>query len=117
MRVLFKRFADIDVDIEVAQNDQTNSSKWWRLLSQRLAVSTSKILRPECFYIEEVLRERMQIPVFHDDQHGTAIIATAVCECFELTGRKSMFAAYLVVLVLRPGVLNLLSLSGFALRI
>ena len=53
------------------------------------SINLEDIKAPECFYIEEVLRERMQIPVFHDDQHGTAIIATAAfVNALELTGRK-----------------------------
>ena len=75
---LFKKFADIDVfDLEVDEKDSASSSTSSPRSSRRSAASTSRISAPECFEIEAGLRERMRIPVFHDDQHGTAIISGA----------------------------------------
>ncbi|OON39044.1 NADP-dependent malic enzyme [Izhakiella australiensis] len=77
--VLFKKFAGIDVfDIEV---DQTDPDKFIEVVSALEptfgGINLEDIKAPECFYIEKKLRERMNIPVFHDDQHGTAIICSA----------------------------------------
>ena len=74
--VLFKRFADIDVfDIEIAETDPDKFIDIVAALEPTFGgVNLEDIKAPECFYIEETLRERMKIPVFHDDQHGTAII-------------------------------------------
>ncbi len=77
--VLFKKFAGIDVfDIEV---DETNPDKFIDVVAALEptfgGINLEDIKAPECFYIEQQLRERMNIPVFHDDQHGTAIISTA----------------------------------------
>ena len=75
-------------DIEVAQNDPDKFIEVVAALSTFSGINLEDIKAPEC-HIEEVLRERMQIPVFHDDQHGTAIIATAAfVNALELTGRK-----------------------------
>ena len=76
---LFKKFAGIDVfDIEIAETDPDS----WSRSSPRSeptfgGINLEDIKAPECFYIEKKLRERMKIPVFHDDQHGTAIVAAA----------------------------------------
>ncbi|MCA9729311.1 MAG: NADP-dependent malic enzyme, partial [Candidatus Eisenbacteria bacterium] len=89
--VLFKRFADIDVfDIELASEDPEDIIKACQLLEPTFGgINLEDIKAPECFYIERVLRETMQIPVFHDDQHGTAIISgAALLNAAELTGRK-----------------------------
>jgi malate dehydrogenase (oxaloacetate-decarboxylating)(NADP+) len=77
--VLFKRFADIDVfDLEIAERDPDRIIELVAALEPTFgAINLEDIKAPECFYIEEKLRARMQIPVFHDDQHGTAIIAAA----------------------------------------
>ena len=77
--VLFKRFADIDVfDIEVAENDPDRLIEIIASLEPTFGgINLEDIKAPECFYIEEKLRERMNIPVFHDDQHGTAIAINA----------------------------------------
>ena len=77
--VLFKRFADIDVfDIELATEDQEEVIKCCQLLEPTFGgINLEDIKAPECFYIEETLRRTMKIPVFHDDQHGTAIISGA----------------------------------------
>lgn len=77
--VLFKAFADIDVfDIEVAENDPDRFIEVVAALEPTFGgINLEDIKAPECFYIEEQLRKRMKIPVFHDDQHGTAIISAA----------------------------------------
>ncbi|WP_075181415.1 NADP-dependent oxaloacetate-decarboxylating malate dehydrogenase [Pantoea sp. 1.19] len=77
--VLFKKFAGIDVfDIEVDEQDPDKLIDVIAALEPTFGgINLEDIKAPECFYIERVLRERMKIPVFHDDQHGTAIICTA----------------------------------------
>ena len=89
--VLFKRFADVDsIDIEVATEDPDKFIEAVALLEPSFGgINLEDIKAPECFVIEQALRERMKIPVMHDDQHGTAIIAAAglVNACF-LTGRQ-----------------------------
>ena len=76
---LFKKFAGVDVfDIELAENDPDKLVDIIAALEPTLGgVNLEDIKAPECFYIEKKLRERMKIPVFHDDQHGTAIISSA----------------------------------------
>ncbi len=77
--VLFKRFADIDVfDIEVDSEDADDVIKVVKLLEPTFGgINLEDIKAPECFYIEETLKKALNIPVFHDDQHGTAIISGA----------------------------------------
>ena len=77
--VLFKRFADIDVfDLELAENDPDRFIQIVQALEPTFGgINLEDIKAPDCFVIEKALRERMSIPVFHDDQHGTAIITTA----------------------------------------
>ena len=77
--VLFKRFADIDVfDIEVNSEDPDEIIKFCQLIEPTFGgINLEDIKAPECFYIEEELKKTMNIPVFHDDQHGTAIISSA----------------------------------------
>ncbi|HEX5697990.1 MAG TPA: NADP-dependent malic enzyme, partial [Rhodoferax sp.] len=77
--VLFKKFAAIDVfDIEINENDPDKLVDIIASLEPTFGgINLEDIKAPECFYIERQLRERMKIPVFHDDQHGTAIISTA----------------------------------------
>lgn len=77
--ILFKRFADIDVfDIELDTQDPDDIIKACQLLEPTFGgINLEDIKAPECFYIEETLKKTMKIPVFHDDQHGTAIIASA----------------------------------------
>lgn len=77
--VLFKKFAGIDVfDIEIAENDPDKLVDIIASLEPTFGgINLEDIKAPECFYVESKLRERMKIPVFHDDQHGTAIIASA----------------------------------------
>src|SRR6266542_1716712 len=76
---LFKKFAGIDVfDIEINENDPDKIVDIVTSLEPTFGgINLEDIKAPECFYIERALRERMKIPVFHDDQHGTAIIAAA----------------------------------------
>ncbi len=76
---LFKKFAGIDVfDIELAERDPDKLVDIIAALEPTLGgINLEDIKAPECFYIEKKLRERMKIPVFHDDQHGTAIISAA----------------------------------------
>jgi malate dehydrogenase (oxaloacetate-decarboxylating)(NADP+) len=88
---LFKKFAGIDVfDIELAERDPDKLVDIIAALEPTLGgINLEDIKAPECFYIERKLRERMNIPVFHDDQHGTAIIsAAALLNGLELVGKK-----------------------------
>lgn len=89
--VLFKRFADIDVfDIELKTKDPEEMVKACQLLEPTFGgINLEDIKAPECFYIEETLKKTMNIPVFHDDQHGTAIISgAALLNACELAGKK-----------------------------
>lgn len=89
--VLFKKFAGIDVfDIEVAQNDPDKFIEAIASLEPTFGgINLEDIKAPECFYIEKELRKRMNIPVFHDDQHGTAIIVgAALLNALLLTNKK-----------------------------
>lgn len=89
--VLFKRFADIDVfDIEVNTEDPKEFIRCVQLLEPTFGgINLEDIKAPECFEIEETLKKTMQIPVFHDDQHGTAIIsAAALLNALELVKKK-----------------------------
>ena len=88
---LFKKFAGVDVfDIELAENDPDKLVEIIAALEPTLGgVNLEDIKAPECFYIERKLRDRMNIPVFHDDQHGTAIISSAaLLNGLELVGKK-----------------------------
>jgi malate dehydrogenase (oxaloacetate-decarboxylating)(NADP+) len=89
--VLFKKFADIDVfDLEVATQDPDEFIRVVKNLEPTFGgVNLEDIKAPECFYIEEKLREQCEIPIFHDDQHGTAIISGAgLLNAMELTGKR-----------------------------
>ena len=89
--VLFKRFADIDsIDLELATEDTTALINAIALMEPSFGgINLEDIKAPECFIVEQALRERMNIPVFHDDQHGTAIIAAAgLVNALHLTQRK-----------------------------
>src|ERR1051326_4745663 len=89
--VLFKRFADIDsIDLEVSSEDPDEIVNCVKLLGAGWGgINLEDIKAPECFIIEQRLRELMDIPVFHDDQHGTAIIAAAgLLNALHLTGRE-----------------------------
>ncbi|MEX0841455.1 MAG: NADP-dependent malic enzyme [Xanthobacteraceae bacterium] len=88
--VLFKRFADIDsIDLEVSTEDPDEFVNCVKFLGQSWGgINLEDIKAPECFIIEQRLRELLDIPVFHDDQHGTAIIAVAgLMNALDLTGR------------------------------
>ncbi|MBU6473250.1 MAG: NADP-dependent malic enzyme, partial [Alphaproteobacteria bacterium] len=88
--VLFKRFADVDaIDLEVDTKDVDAFIAAVRYLGPSFGgINLEDIKAPDCFVIEEKLRELMDIPVFHDDQHGTAIISTAgIINALHLTGR------------------------------
>jgi len=88
--VLFKRFADIDsIDLEVSTEDPDEFINCVKFLGKGWGgINLEDIKAPECFIIEQKLRELLDIPVFHDDQHGTAIIAAAgLINALELTGR------------------------------
>jgi malate dehydrogenase (oxaloacetate-decarboxylating)(NADP+) len=89
--VLFKRFADIDVfDIELNSENPDEIIRACQLLEPTFGgINLEDIKAPECFYIEEELKKTMNIPVFHDDQHGTAIISSAaLINALELIGKK-----------------------------
>ena len=89
--VLFKRFADVDaIDLEIDTSDVEQFIGAVRYLGPSFGgINLEDIKAPDCFVIEERLREMMDIPVFHDDQHGTAIISTAgVINALHLTGRS-----------------------------
>src|ERR1700740_2890151 len=77
--ILFKAFADIDVfDLEVGSENPEDVIRFCQLLEPTVGgINLEDIRSPDCFYIEEQLRETLSIPVFHDDQHGTAIISGA----------------------------------------
>jgi malate dehydrogenase (oxaloacetate-decarboxylating)(NADP+) len=88
--VLFKRFADIDVfDIEVDSHDAEEIVRIVKALEPTFGgVNLEDISAPDCFYIEETLKKEMRIPVFHDDQHGTAIISgAALLNALEIVGK------------------------------
>jgi len=88
--VLFKRFADVNVfDIEINTHDPDEIVKVCQLLELTFGgINLEDIKAPECFYIEETLRKTMKIPVFHDDQHGTAIITgAALLNALEIAGK------------------------------
>src|SRR5918997_7184919 len=88
--VLFKRFADVDsIDLEVDTEDPDAFINCVRYLGPSFGgINLEDIKAPECFIIEQRLREVMNIPVFHDDQHGTAIIAAAgLINALDITGR------------------------------
>ena len=90
--VLFKRFADVDVfDIEIASEDPEEVIRVCQLIAPTFGgINLEDIRAPECFEIERRLVESLDIPVFHDDQHGTAIISgAALLNALELTGKKS----------------------------
>lgn len=89
--VLFKKFADVDAyDIEIDTDDPDEFIKTVKYLEPTFGgINLEDIKAPECFYIEDKLKEEMDIPVFHDDQHGTAIISGAgLLNACEITGKK-----------------------------
>ncbi len=89
--VLFKKFADVDVfDIEVNSHDPDEIIKVTAAIAPTFGgINLEDIKAPECFYIEETLKGMLDIPVFHDDQHGTAIISSAgLANALEMVGKK-----------------------------
>jgi len=88
---LFKQFADLDVfDLEVGSENPEDVIRFCQLLEPTVGgINLEDIRAPDCFYIEETLRKTMKIPVFHDDQHGTAIISgAALLNALEIVGKK-----------------------------
>ncbi|MBC7895823.1 MAG: NADP-dependent malic enzyme [Cytophagaceae bacterium] len=88
---LFKQFADLDVfDLEVGSEDPDDMIKFCQLLEPTVGgINLEDIRAPDCFYIEETLRKTMKVPVFHDDQHGTAIITgAALLNAVEVVGKQ-----------------------------
>src|SRR4249919_4223229 len=88
---LFKQFADLDVfDLEVGSESPDDVIKFCQLLEPTVGgINLEDIRAPDCFYIEETLRKTMKIPVFHDDQHGTAIISgAALLNALEIVGKR-----------------------------
>lgn len=87
---LFKQFADLDVfDLEVGSRDPDDLIRFCQLLEPTVGgINLEDIKAPDCFYIEETLRKTMNVPVFHDDQHGTAIISgAALLNALEVVGK------------------------------
>jgi malate dehydrogenase (oxaloacetate-decarboxylating)(NADP+) len=88
---LFKQFADLDVfDLEVGSENPDDVIRFCQLLEPTVGgINLEDIRAPDCFYIEETLRKTMKIPVFHDDQHGTAIISgAALLNALEIVNKK-----------------------------
>ncbi len=88
---LFKQFADIDVfDLEVGSEDPEDVIRFCQLLEPSVGgINLEDIRAPDCFHIEETLRKSMKIPVFHDDQHGTAIISgAALINALDVVGKR-----------------------------
>src|SRR5947207_5461296 len=88
--ILFKAFADLDVfDLEVGSEKPDDVIKFCQLLEPTVGgINLEDIRAPDCFYIEETLRRTLKIPVFHDDQHGTAIISgAALLNALEVSGK------------------------------
>jgi malate dehydrogenase (oxaloacetate-decarboxylating)(NADP+) len=89
--ILFKAFADIDVfDLEVGSQDPADVVRFCQLLEPSVGgINLEDIKSPDCFYVEETLRKTLSIPVFHDDQHGTAIISgAALLNALEVVGKN-----------------------------
>src|SRR5450756_2886228 len=88
---LFKQVADLDVfDLEVGSEDPEDVIRFCQLLEPTVGgINLEDIKSPDCFHIEETLRKTMKIPVFHDDQHGTAIISgAALLNALEVVEKK-----------------------------
>ncbi|MFT7674982.1 MAG: malate dehydrogenase (oxaloacetate-decarboxylating)(NADP+) [Gammaproteobacteria bacterium] len=96
--VLFKRFAGIDVfDIEINENDPHKLAETIERLEPTFGgINLEDIKAPDCFYVEEYLRSKMSIPVFHDDQHGTAIVVAAAMQNALTVAGKSIESVKLV---------------------
>ena len=89
--VLFKIFADIDVfDIEINEKDPEKFVQIVKALEPTFGgINLEDIKAPECFYIEQQLKEQMNIPVMHDDQHGTAIISSGHAQCVGIAEKEN----------------------------
>src|SRR5947209_6338670 len=100
--ILFKAFADIDVfDLEVGSDDPRELVRFCQLLEPTVGgINLEDIRSPDCFYVEQALREQLSIPVFHDDQHGTAIITGAAMVSGEML--KAMAARRIVFALANP---------------
>src|SRR5213075_3025590 len=88
---LFKQYADLDVfDLEVGSENPDDVIRFCQLLEPTVGgINLEDIKAPDCFYIEETLRKTLKIPVFHDDQHGTAIISgAALLNALEIVGKQ-----------------------------
>src|ERR671918_1057632 len=88
---LFKQFADLDVfDLEVGSENPDDVVRFCQLLEPTVGgINLEDIKAPDCFYIEETLRKTLKVPVFHDDQHGTAIISgAALLNALDLVGKE-----------------------------
>ena len=97
--VLFKRFADIDsIDIEIDNNDTNSIIETIKNISGTFGgINLEDIAAPDCFIIEQKLKETLDIPVFHDDQHGTAIITTAaLINALNISKKKSQMLGLLL---------------------
>ena len=89
--VLFKRFADIDaIDIEIDNKNSDEIIKCIKNIGNSFGgINLEDIAAPDCFIIEKKLRESLDIPIFHDDQHGTAIITSAaLINALDLSNKK-----------------------------
>jgi malate dehydrogenase (oxaloacetate-decarboxylating)(NADP+) len=113
--VLFKRFADVDVfDIEVDTHDPEEVIRVARAIAPTFGgINLEDIKAPECFYVEERLKELLDIPVFHDDQHGTAIISSAaLANALDLVGKKHAE----IKMVISGAGASAISCAGLAMR-
>ena len=98
--VLFKRFADIDsIDIEVNSNNTNSIIETIKNISGTFGgINLEDIAAPDCFIIEQKLKEVLDIPIFHDDQHGTAIITTAaLINALDVSKKKSTMLKLLLM--------------------
>ena len=117
--VLFKRFADVDsIDLELDTEDVDEFVNCVRFLGPSFGgINLEDIKAPECFLIESRLRELMDIPVFHDDQHGTAIIAAAgFINALDLTGRDIKTTKLVVNGAGSPGIACIELLKAFGMQ-
>ena len=118
--MLFKRFADIDaIPIVINTQDPEEFIKTVGLIADSFgAINLEDISAPRCFYIEEELKKRLQIPVMHDDQHGTAtVVLAAILNAMELTGRTDRSQTKVVISgagAAATAVIKLLLNSGFS---
>ena len=120
--VLFKRFADIDaIDIEIDSSDPKEIINSIKNISCSFGgINLEDIAAPDCFIIEQKLKEILDIPVFHDDQHGTAIITTAALINALDVAKKDIKKLKLLLMVQVPRLLLALSYSkvvGFPMKI